>query len=314
MNKTTTQSDTAALFKRENPVSTTMEEPREYVILYKQKSYNFLATNRVFFRLSLDERIKQAKDQERESRRAALVRTLKILLHNILVALVLICVLIFVLQRTLNETKATAVQTNQDLVNQGGAYMQRFIYMVLISFSGCAERIKKMQDATAQIHDDMNVSEKFLRSIGSIWGALSNKFRDDNSNQHKSGRVEYEAQFTSSKMNENANNNTKTPVEKTKKPAKIDIDIKTFEFSMKEVDVPHDITDKDLKNEYDEFIRESDADLDEMLNGMKELKGIAYGMTDEIRDHNRRLSDLQGDVELANARIKAGTLKAKKLT
>lgn len=171
-----------------------------------------------------------------------------------------------------------------------------------------------MQDSTAQIHDDMNVSEKFLRSIGSIWGALSNKFRDDNSNEHKSARADYETQFAANKANEEANNNPKTPAEKPAKPVKVKIDIKSFEASMKEVDVPHEITDPDLKKEYDEFIRESDADLDELLNGTKELKGIAYGMNDQIRDHNRRLTDLQSDVELANARIKAGTLKAKKLT
>lgn len=172
-----------------------------------------------------------------------------------------------------------------------------------------------MQDATAQIHDDMNVSEKFLRSIGSIWGALSNKFRDDNSNDHKSARADYETQFSANKVNEEANNNTtKKPAEKPSKPAKVNIDIKNFETNFKEVDAPHEITDPDLKKDYEEFVRESDADLDEMLNGMKELKGIAYGMNGQIRDHNRRLTDLQSDVELANSRIKASTLKAKKLT
>lgn len=168
-----------------------------------------------------------------------------------------------------------------------------------------------MQDSTAQIHDDMNVSEKFLRSIGSIWGALSNKFRDDNSGEHKSARTEYEAQFSATKGSDNT---SKKPNEKAAKPTKINIDIKSFENNMKEVDVPHEITDPDLKSEYDEFIRESDADLDEMLNGMKELKGVAYGMNGQIRDHNQRLADLQHDVELANSRIKASTLKAKRLT
>jgi hypothetical protein len=244
----TTKSDASALlFKRENPSNPTREQVQ----------------------LTVDERIKNAKEQERESRKAAL--------------------------RTLNETKATAVQTNTDLINQG-------------------ERIKKMQDATAQIHDDMNVSEKFLRSIGSIWGALSNKFRDDNSAEHKSARSEYEAQFSTSSGSDNANNISKKTTEKPTKPTKVKIDIKSFETSMKEVDVPHEITDPDLKSEYEEFVRESDADLDEMLNGMKELKGIAYGMNGQIRDHNRRLTDLQSDVDLANSRIKASTLKAKKLT
>lgn len=67
--------ESALLFKRENPSNPSGEQV-QYVYNTHSRYQIPASLVTVFSRLTVDERIKRAKEQERESRKAALVRTI----------------------------------------------------------------------------------------------------------------------------------------------------------------------------------------------------------------------------------------------
>jgi len=161
--------------------------------------------------------------------------------------------------KTAYETQEIAANTSLELRSQG-------------------ERLKKIQDDVDEIQDNLNVGERKLRGISSIWGALGNKFRKDNSREHRKKRAKNEKKLaqktkqkekpdTKKETNDDNNNNNNKNNNSNKSQSNND-NARTNQGK-------EEFTEDD--DEYRQFIEEQDEDLDELHHIVLNLK-VGYSI------------------------------------
>jgi hypothetical protein len=141
------------------------------------------------------------------------------------------------------------------------------------------------------MEDDLNDGERLLRSIGSVWGQISNYFRPAETGVHAST---FEA-------------------EEAKRQHKFDKEMKKIEneFSSSEKDrasrseppARRALSSDPAFNEKQRYLEEQDKDMDEVLETLAAIKLRARQMNTVIDASNNRLEDMHNRTERTNDRV-----------
>jgi hypothetical protein len=159
------------------------------------------------------------------------------------------------------------------------------------------DQIRKIQRDLDEIQDNLNVGDRKLRGISSIWGAIGNKFRRDNSQEHKKKREKTEKELMK-KLNQNNNHRTHAKENNHTKNKNKTIN----NNNNKNNNVLQNNNNSNLLHEefilqdedYRQFVEEHERNLDQLHDVVLNLKvwNIAYDHTTHTHTHLKHFLNL----------------------
>jgi len=159
------------------------------------------------------------------------------------------------------------------------------------------EIIKKQQESLAEIQDKLNIGEVMLRGVGSLFGAISNSFRPDNSTKNREAQQNFESHLEKKMTKERQKLETTYP---TAAAPKTDT-TRQLQTQPKTSANINQISKNNLK------LQMQDEALDEMYDLICVIKSQAKGINLAVGESIERLDDMCDKTDLASARIKKET-------
>eukprot|EP01122_Echinamoeba_exundans_P014442 TRINITY_DN6541_c0_g1_i1.p1 TRINITY_DN6541_c0_g1~~TRINITY_DN6541_c0_g1_i1.p1 ORF type:complete len:217 (+),score=59.00 TRINITY_DN6541_c0_g1_i1:173-823(+) len=165
-------------------------------------------------------------------------------------------------------------------------------------FDAQGERLVKAQRNIAEMHDDMNISERLIGGIESFWTAFANKFRFDNSKDNRRAQAKAEDEIERSM----AEDDTMVAI------AKHDADMEQNRRQMK-ILTERSSQMKTGISEVDDYFEETDRDLDDVYDALAEVKRNALRMRASMARDDKLLDRLQPEAARLEERIRKSNTK-----
>jgi chromosome segregation ATPase len=165
----------------------------------------------------------------------------------------------------------------------------------------CSAQIERMQGDMDAVHNNMAQSERKLRGIESVWGALFNTVTSGNNRAHKKkASADRAAMKERKKGDERAHKAQVKDWEKDRSATranakKRDNMIRPTASSRAQMG--------QSEEKFYEYTDDTDRTLDAMDSLLDDLKGTALNMNTELDVQNKRLDILHRDVSTAQPRI-----------
>jgi len=181
----------------------------------------------------------------------------------------------------IKETEELAIATTDKLKQQG-------------------EQLKRTADGNDMVEDNLNLAERELKTIGSLFGQIENaifkhKHKPSNTN------AEVDAQLAKEAKEKEKHSKKEKGKKGTEHPH--DHNTTTSSNTPKEIQI--------LSKEAQQDYKETEDTLDEIGKAATNLKSIAQGMGSEIDEQNKRLDIINEKIEKNNLRIRADQHKKK---
>jgi len=193
------------------------------------------------------------------------------------------------------------------------------------------EKLKNQQDEVAEIHDDLNVAGRKIRSIKSFWGGLGNFFSKDKGHEHRNARQKYEKDMAKDKLKgaetlqkeEDATMKERVVVHQQNLKTYVDEQNPTMQQAkdQSKAQVKSGNTDGGMVGGKFVFAErkdniemcEAERDLEEIGEYTNQLKQKAFVMGGAINETTSRVENLNEEMERANERTKAANRKQDKI-
>mmetsp|Transcript_7330 Transcript_7330/g.8043 ORF Transcript_7330/g.8043 Transcript_7330/m.8043 type:complete len:231 (-) Transcript_7330:79-771(-) len=159
------------------------------------------------------------------------------------------------------------------------------------------ERIQRMQHRVAGINDQLNTSKRLLNGIGSIWSSFANRFKRDNSSQHKIAEEKWEAKFERKNESRQRNRETANSNRDTSPFDDNDSSRDWFDIGSNQHVMNRELTSQEL------YIKEQNDDLDQLDKMLDSMTDMAKDMNDTITSQTTRLKRLDETVSKADNRL-----------
>lgn len=150
------------------------------------------------------------------------------------------------------------------------------------------------------IHDNMSRSERLLRGMGSIFGAIANAFTSPAPPSSTTPTSRSESSYTSSSQQPST-------------PHKTSQNEDFFGKNSKQQQKSSDSILSVLNEEEKQIYEDTEKDLDSMLDVVQQLKGIATAMAAEIQGQSQGIDSLHESVDRADGRLRNGIVKIRKI-
>ena len=150
------------------------------------------------------------------------------------------------------------------------------------------------------IHDNMSRSERLLRGMGSIFGAIANAFTSPAPPSSATPPSRSEASSASSSQPPSS-------------PFKTSQNEDLFGKNSKQQQQSSDSVLSVLSEEEKQIYEDTEKDLDTMLDMVRELKGMATAMGAEIDAQTKDIDALHDSVDRANGRLRNNIVKIRKI-
>eukprot|EP01126_Amoeba_proteus_P000238 TRINITY_DN10079_c0_g1_i1.p1 TRINITY_DN10079_c0_g1~~TRINITY_DN10079_c0_g1_i1.p1 ORF type:complete len:208 (+),score=41.82 TRINITY_DN10079_c0_g1_i1:199-822(+) len=165
------------------------------------------------------------------------------------------------------------------------------------------EQLRRGQQQLANMEDELNEGERLLRSIGSLWGQLSNYFRTYDADEHADSLVESQAKKDAAFENEIKKLEQTHLQEKTKIASTSSTTLLTKRpFT----------SDPELNQKY-KYMDDQDKDLGEVIDVLADIKFRALQLNTTLTQSNIRLDEMRDRTERTRDRVVYQTKVATKL-
>lgn len=164
------------------------------------------------------------------------------------------------------------------------------------------ERLVKVSRTTAQVHDDLNVTDRLVSGIESFWSAFANKFRFDNSKDNRKAQAKKEDE-----IDEEMNQDENTIAVARHEHERAEMKAKMRQMTERNAQVKYGV------EEIDEYFEETDRDLDELSDVLADIKGASLKMRAGLVRDNKVLDRLEPEAARAEERLRKTNAKIDRL-
>jgi hypothetical protein len=163
----------------------------------------------------------------------------------------------------------------------------------------------------------LNVTERLIRGIDSFWSAFANKFRFDNSSDNRKKQAHAEDEIDEEIANSSACVQRRYDLLRTYRQINFFLcsarEAAKWAAQKEEFKSKFHST-KSLKSktgieEYDDYMEETDRDLDDIADSIADIKELALGMRVSLHKDMAHLDRTVAEVERANDRTKKQRMK-----
>lgn len=165
-----------------------------------------------------------------------------------------------------------------------------------------AERLVKVSRTTAQVHDDLNITDRLVSGIESFWSAFANRFRFDNSKDNRKAQAKQEDE-----IDEEMHQDESTIAVARHEHERQEMKAKMRQMSERNAQVKYGV------EEIDEYFEETDRDLDELSDVLADIKGASLKMRAGLVRDNKVLDRLEPQAARAEERLRKTNAKIDRL-